>query len=131
MSEAPVRECAAAAIAVFSAGWGCTSEPATTSTTSKIKTDNVTGTVSTLAQRSLERSFDASRAALEELQFKLGKAEKDALMGVLSAKTAEGTTVDVNLSKVSDEITDVSVNAGPLGTSLAQTVMAKIADRLK
>lgn len=115
----------------LAAGPGCTSQAPSSDSTAKIKTNNVTGTVSTLAQRSLDETYNASRAALDDLQFKVDKAEKDALMGVFKAKTADGTTVDVNLSKVSDKITELSVNAGPLSTDLAQTIMNKIADKLK
>src|SRR5262245_23838472 len=107
--NARVRGCArVAGVVGLVRGWSaCTSEPAATESTTTIEINNVTGTVRTLAERSLDDAFDASKEALEELQFNLGRADKDAAKGVLLARTVENdnTTLGVILNRVSNNIT--------------------------
>ncbi|MCC6425399.1 MAG: DUF3568 family protein [Phycisphaerales bacterium] len=93
------------------------------STTTAPETNTITGDVSTTASVSLDSAYAAANAAIAELQFTPIRQTRDALTGNVSAKTADNKTVDIKLTKKSDAITEINVNAGILERSLSQTVM--------
>lgn len=90
----------------------------------------MTGNTSTLASAGLDKAYEGSVRAINALQFKIESQAKDSLKGVIKAKTADGKTVSVDLTKKSDAITEVEVSAGPLEQSLARTVIEKIQGEL-
>jgi hypothetical protein len=96
-----------------------------------INQNKVTGEAYTIASASLDRSYDGAIRAINSLQFKIEKQAKDALKGVITARTADNTSVSVDLTRKSDAITAISVTAGPLEQSLAKTVLEKIQGELK
>lgn len=107
----------------------CSSAPSPTSGGSDIRTNSVTGTVSTTLNKNLESSFKASKRAIEDMKFTPVTDSLDALKGVLQARTADGTTVDITVARQSDTLTVVEAGAGPLKTDVARALIAKIQER--
>lgn len=96
-----------------------------------INQNKVTGEAYTIASSSLDKAYEGSIRAINSLQFKIEKQAKDALKGVLTARTADNKTVSIDLTKKSDAITAISVSAGPLEQTLAKTVLDRIQGELK
>lgn len=109
----------------------CSSTTSSGTSSAAIEQNKVTGNTSTLASVGLDRAYEGSIRAINDLQFKIESQAKDALKGVIKAKTADGKTVSIDLTKKSDTITEVEVSAGPLEQSLARTVIEKIQGELK
>ena len=81
----------------------------------------------TCATEAIDRLRERVRA--EHLRY--APQAKDALKGVLTARTADDKSVSIALTKKSDAITAISVSAGPIEQSLAKTVLEKIQGELK
>jgi hypothetical protein len=122
---------AAGVAGVVGALGACSSTTTSGTSSAAIEQNKVTGNTSTLASVGLDRAYEGSIRAINNLQFKIESQAKDALKGVIKAKTADGKTVSVDLTKKSDTITQVEVSAGPLEQSLARTVIEKIQGELK
>jgi hypothetical protein len=108
----------------------CTSSPSSTEGAAELKTNTVTGSVSTTLPAGLEESFDAAEWAVDEMKYTVTKKAEDALKGVISAKTADGTNVEIVLDKNGSEVTNLSVSAGPTKTEISRALVTKIQDRV-
>jgi hypothetical protein len=98
----------------------------------EMKTNRVTGDVNTLVNSGLDYTFDQTVAAVrDDMQFTLEHSAKDALVGVVKARTAQNKLVVVTLSRKSDAITGVNVNAGTFDPSIARAVADRIAARTR
>ena len=91
-----------------------------------LTTNAVSGTVKTYAEAGLDDTYAAAQKAVKEMQFTPVKEAKDALKGIVNCKTADDKAVGIVLNKVSDSITEVSVNAGTLNTDVAKAMAARI-----
>ncbi|MEX2217495.1 MAG: DUF3568 family protein [Phycisphaerales bacterium] len=81
------------------------------------KTDSSTGTYNTVTgnlnntiEADLNRTFEATRAAVRDIGFRETKANKDALQAVVLAKDATDSTIEINLKKLSDRATEVTID---------------------
>ncbi len=111
---------------------GCSSTQPAGEGRPEMKTHRVTGEVSTLVNAGLDRAFDQSVAAVrDDLQFTVESSAKDALVGVVKARTAQNKLVTVTLNKKSDTITSVNVSAGAFDSDVATAVAEKISSRLQ
>lgn len=108
----------------------CTSSPSSTDGGAEIKTNNVTGTVSTTLNESLDDSFDAAEWAVDDMKYTVTHRAEDAMKGVIKAKTADNTEVIVTLDRNGDELTNLSVSAGTLNTEIARALVTRIQDRV-
>jgi hypothetical protein len=94
--------------------------------------NSLTGNLTSHFEAPLDRAFAAATDAINELQFQITGSPKDALKGIITARTADGTWVTVTTERKTETLTGVTVGVGTFGgQSLAQTVMDKIAARLK
>ena len=106
----------------------CTTDAPRESGQAGLTTNAVSGTVKTYAEAGLDRTFAAAQKAVKEMQFTTVKESKDVLKGIVDCKTADDKAVGIVLSKVSDSITEVNVNAGTLNTDIAKAMANKIQD---
>jgi hypothetical protein len=74
----------------------------------------------------LDSAYNATKDALAELQFFITQDTKDALTGVVKARTADNKNLTVTLNKKSENITEVSVDPGVIERSLGQRVIETI-----
>ncbi len=96
-----------------------------------VRYNKVTGNLNALVEAPLERVWSAARAGIAELEFKPGSESKDALTGILSAKTADNSDVKVRLEKRTENTTDVTVSVGPFGReAAARELMERIKSKL-
>jgi len=79
----------------------------------------------------IDKVFDASKKAIEELGFTVETANSDALEGVIVAKGATNHTRRVRLERVGPEITHVEIFVGPTGSTYrSEEILNRIEDRL-
>ena len=63
----------------------------------------------------LDRTWDATVAAVKELQFPIVEQSKDALEARMVAKNAEDKDIRIKLKKVADNSTELHVRVGAFG----------------
>jgi len=91
----------------------------------------VNGEMQTTLDASMDRSWNASQAAMKDLQFPIKAREKDAVQAKLTASTAAGKSVVVKLKRLSDATTDVRIRVGTFGNeSLSQLIIEKMRPHL-
>ncbi len=86
-------------------------------------------------QANFERRFEAmeraASKAITELQFASVEEKKDALVAIITARTAEDIKINVKVERTSETLSTVRIRAGVLGNEkLAQTILAKIKENL-
>lgn len=109
---------------------GCTSTGTSTSNTTATQHDTITGKISTDASVNLDHAYNAARDAIKDLRFTTVSEAQDALNGVIKAKTADDKSVEVRVTKLSDNITRIVVDAGVIDRSLAESTMEAIRRKL-
>jgi hypothetical protein len=106
---------------------GCSSTPPT----SAGEYSTVRRSLKSTQDASLEKAFDAAKGAMSDLQFTLKEDRKDALAGVVKAERADKTAITIELTKITDKTTEVSIQVGSLGDeALSRTILDKLKARL-
>jgi hypothetical protein len=108
------------------------STPGTTSSGTHLEYNSLSGNLTATFDAPLDRAFAASIGAINDLQFTISENKKDAMEGLLAARTAGGSTVRVTAIRKGDNVTEVTVGVGTFGKeATAHAVMDKISSRLK
>ena len=90
------------------------------------------GNLSATLAANVDKSYDASLKALEELQLTPTEKAKDALGGRLIAKTSADKKVKVVLARVSDTTTALTIGIGTAGDkTMSTTIYNRIVKNLK
>ncbi len=76
----------------------------------------------------LDRTWDATVAAVKELQFPIVEQSKDALKARMVATNAEDKDIRIKLKKVADNSTELHVRVGAFGD---EAVSHEILDRIR
>jgi hypothetical protein len=118
-----------AAAAIAAAGFnGCTAQP---QPGGAVRYRSITGELTATLDAPLDRVWGAAQGAVEELQFRSQDRSKDAITGILRAKTADNSDIRIRLDKRTEGTTDVNINVGTFGNeSTARLIMDKIKARL-
>jgi len=88
------------------------------------------GTMKGTENVALDQAWSATQAAIKDLEFTVINQQKDALAARLTARTALDRKVEVELRKVSENLTEVRVHAGSFGDqNLSYTVVQAIQKR--
>ena len=75
----------------------------------------------------LDRAYDASLAAMKDLQFPVTKKTKDALQAQIAARNSADKAIEINLKKVSDTTTQIRIRVGTFGDeSMSRLILDKI-----
>lgn len=91
----------------------------------------VKGELKATEKASLDKVWDASLAAMQELQFAVTAQAKDALTGELTARTAQDKKVTIQLKALPDSSTEIKVRVGTFGDeALSLVIMDKIKKHL-
>ena len=91
----------------------------------------VNGVLKATEPASLDRVWSASIDAMKDLQYSVTKQAKDALTGNLTARTASDKKIEIELKKVSDNSTEISIRVGTFGDeNLSRVILDKIKKRL-
>ena len=90
------------------------------------------GNLSATLNADVEKSYDASLKALEQLQLTPTEKAKDSLGGRLIAKTSADKKVKVALTRVTDTTTSLTISVGTMGDkNMSTTIYAQISENLK
>lgn len=86
-------------------------------------------------QTNLDRRFEvverAANKAIVELQFSKIEVKKDALVAIITARTAEDTKISVKVERSSDTLSTVRIRAGIIGDEkLSNIILARIKEAL-
>lgn len=83
--------------------------------------------IKSVESASLEDVYQASEAALRDLDLEVQKREQRALAAQLSAEEADGTNVTVDLEQLNDNTTRLAIKVGTFGDeSISRMVLDKI-----
>ena len=89
------------------------------------------GELNTTFESSLDRTWAATQAAVNDLQFEIGEQSKDALQAQMRVNQADGTPVRIRLNRQTDSLTEVRVRVGIFGDEgVSRAVLDKIRDNL-
>lgn len=79
----------------------------------------------------LDRTWSATLAAMKDLEFTVMTQQKDALQGRLVARTALDKKIEINVTKISDNLTEIRIRVGTFGDqTLSHTIVQSIEKRL-
>lgn len=91
----------------------------------------IKGELKSTEEASLNKTWSATVAAIDDLQFLVTNKIKDDVSAELDAKTADNKTVQIQLKRVSANLTDLSIRIGTFGDeSLSRYILSKIKARL-
>jgi hypothetical protein len=120
----------ATALLALAALTGCSSTPAAPGVSASTY-NQLTGNLTTTLDATLDRAWASAKSTVEELQFRPGTSTKDALTGILTAKTADNTEVKIRLEQRTQSTTDVTVGVGPFGKeATARLILGKIRSKV-
>lgn len=89
------------------------------------------GELRSLEQVSLDRTWQAAQKAVEDLEYTVTSREKNALTANLIARGAGDKKIEINLRKISEEMTEVKIRVGTFGDeSLSRLVLKRIKKNL-
>lgn len=75
----------------------------------------------------MDRAWSASLDAMEQLEFKVTKSQKDALAGEIIARRADDTRIIIRLKKQTDQVTEIRIRVGTWGDeTLSRLIYEKI-----
>jgi len=87
----------------------------------------VKGELKTTEPVSIDRTWDATVAGVQEMNLPIINQSHDALQGHLVAKTSGDKNVDINLKKIADTSTELRVRVGTFGDeALSRTILDAI-----
>ena len=79
----------------------------------------------------LDDAFNAAKGAMDDMQYKTEKADKDALKGLVEAREADGHKVSIGLVRKADKVSEVEVSVGAFGEEAkARMILDKMLARL-
>ncbi len=87
----------------------------------------VRGELQTTLPADLDRSFGATKEAIEELQFVKVSERKDALLGVIVARNAADKKIEIKLENMAGNVTKIGIRVGVVGDQdLSLAILEKI-----
>ena len=87
----------------------------------------VNGEIKTTEGASLDRTWNATLAAMKDLEFPVTDQAKDALEANLTARNASNTNISIKLKNLSNTSTKIRIRVGTFGDeSLSRTILNKI-----
>jgi hypothetical protein len=91
----------------------------------------VKGEIKGTEEASLDKTWTATLAAMKDLEYPVTYKAKDALAAEMKAVNSSGTSIDINLKKLSDSATEIRIRVGIFGDEpLSRTILNKINGQL-
>jgi hypothetical protein len=91
----------------------------------------IKGELKATEEASMDKTWKATVGAVDELNFLVINKIKDAVSAELEAKTADNKTVKIELKRVTENLTDISIRIGTFGDeTLSRYILSKIEARL-
>jgi PBP1b-binding outer membrane lipoprotein LpoB len=90
------------------------------------------GNLTAMLSADVQKSYDASLKAVDELQLPRSENVKDALGAKIVAKTSADKKVTITLARVSDTLTNLTIEVGMTGDkATSNAIYTKIMENLK
>ena len=87
----------------------------------------IKGELKSTEGHSIDETWAATVAAIDELQFIVINKVKDATAAELKAQTADNKTVNIELKRIADNLTEIKIRIGTFGDeSLSRYILNKI-----
>jgi len=78
----------------------------------------------------MDKGWNASLRAMQDLEFKVAESQKDALAGKIVARRADGTRIVVQVKRQTDQVTGFRIRVGVFGDeALSHMIYDKIKSR--
>ncbi len=91
----------------------------------------IKGELQTNLEASLEKSIEATRSAVDNLKFIKISEEVDKLTGEIIARTSQDEKITIQLNKVTENTTKISIRVGMFGDqSLSHSLLEEIKKEL-
>ncbi len=91
----------------------------------------VSGVLKSTESASLDRTWNATLAAMKEMDFPVTRQRKDALEAELIARNAGDKKISIRLRKVTEQATEVQIRVGTFGDETAsRAILERIKKRL-
>jgi hypothetical protein len=91
----------------------------------------VKGEVKATESASLDKAWNATLAAMKDLQYPVTARAKDALSAEVTARNASDKKITVRLTKLFEETTEIRIRVGTFGDEpLSRVILDKIKKRL-
>ena len=92
----------------------------------------VNGEIKTTESASLDRTWNATLAAMKDLEFPVTSQAKDALEANLTARNASNTSINIKLKKLDNASTEIRIRVGAFGDEpMSRVILNKINSRLQ
>ena len=92
----------------------------------------INGEVEATLGASMNRTWDASLGAMQDLQFPVTSQAKDALEGNLTARNAKNTEIKIKVKYISNNSTEIYIRVGTFGDQeQSRIILDKIKARLQ
>jgi L-fucose isomerase-like protein len=88
----------------------------------------IKGELESTEKVSLDKAYQATQTAMEDLEFTITSKQKDAFDGEVIARRATGKKVTVKLKRQSDSVTQIKIRVGTFGD---ETISKDILDTMK
>ena len=88
----------------------------------------IKGELESTEKVSLDKVYQATQTAMEDLEFTITSKQKDAFDGEVIARRATGKKVTVKLKRQSDSVTQIRIRVGTFGD---ETISKDILDTMK
>ena len=88
----------------------------------------IKGELESTEKVSLDKAYQATQTAMEDLGFTITSKQKDAFDGEVIARRATGKKVTVKLKRQSDSVTQIRIRVGTFGD---ETISKDILDTMK
>lgn len=91
----------------------------------------VNGELDTVVEASLDDTWEATQAAIEDLEFTVTESSKDALAAEQVSRTAEDKKIQIHLNRETDSTTRIRIRVDVFGNEdLSRTILEEIKDHL-
>jgi hypothetical protein len=96
------------------------------------KYNYASGNLTTTLNADVDKSYDASLKALEQLELVPTEKNKDALGAKIVAKTSADKKIDISLRRIGDKSTELTIGIGTIGDKMQSvTIYDRIMENLK
>jgi hypothetical protein len=86
------------------------------------------GSLEATLEAGLDKAYRASGDAVKDLQFAKISENKDALLGIVVARNAADKKIEIQLDKISDTLTKLTIKVGTIGD---EDLSVKILEKIK
>ena len=96
-----------------------------------IENEGRIGMVKGVENASLDATYDATLKALEALELEVRRSDKDAMMGQIEGRTADRKRLTIDLERLAENSTKVSIHIDPMGDKTrSNVILAEIENQL-